>query len=463
MNKLHRFLIMLIAALMLLASGCGNAQSDPADDKPIALVIIAGRHANANMFVESQLKEARRLIERSIQQEEQSAGYTLRANVSIIVSDGNPELERLGDNLLTGVVSNSTEAEEVRGLLADGIERYICSDEMVANDAEVDLLEAIRLAKKTLQSEKELERHILILDTGITTEGFLNMREFEFMDEDVNELLTKLDDQIPNLTDINVTFLGLGNVAYPQNALSGNAAEKKLEDLWTGILKEKGHAILTDDIVFWASEGEPMMYNETPVEGFVNYPNVSPVMFPNMKDGHVVPPDVFTLSPKTSDNDEEDGQGDESKQTLAFALPDAYLGFKPNSAEFADVNQRNKTLNSIKEPLENYLNGTNNRIYIVGSIAKTAPDRDWHSHELSKARATAVRDALVNDYGVPADRLVIIDAGVTKFSWRDAEEFPGGKITKDTPLNQAKNRVVAIIGEDMTSLVEELRENHYLD
>ena len=67
---------------------------------------------------------------------------------------------------------------------------------------------------------------------------------------------------------------------------------------------------------------------------------------------------------------------------------------------------------------------------------------------------------LINDYAVPADRIVVIDAGTTEFSWRNANEFSSGSLTQD-PAEAQKNRVVAIIS-DNSPLVEELKATGYL-
>lgn len=450
-KKKHLAAVLLLALSMILMCGCGGKGADSSEKLPVSLVIIAGRHANANLFPENQLEKAEEFLKRSIQETPTSSGYNLTAKVSVIVSDGNPQVASVGEKLLQRTATNTNESEEIQEEMVKDLIKFLRSDELRADDEEVDLLEAIRVAQKHLQSDDGYERHILILDTGITTAGCLNMSNTKILDEKIDDIIDLLEDQIPKLDGIQITFLGLGNVAYPQCGLSGNKAEDRLVDLWTKIL-EKGNGTLTDPIFYSAPEGEPMMWNETPVDGDPGYPAVNAVIF--VEDpGKEIIPNSITIS--SDDLPLE-------KSNISCALQSAHLGFKAESAEFRDIDQAIATINLIAPNLEQFLNETDYNIYVVGSIAKVVPNMNDRTNKISLERAQAVCDLLIEKYNVPRDRLIPIDAGVTEFSWRNANEFPNGEITSETSTNQAKNRVVALIGENSTSLVQELRDANYI-
>lgn len=444
--------LMLVLSIILMCS-CGRTDvgSDPSKELPVSLVIIAGRHANANLFPESQLEKAEELLKRSIQETPTSTGYNLTAKVSVIVSDGNPQIASVDEKLLQRTATNSNDSEETQEKIVKDLIKFLRSDELRADDEEVDLLEAIRVAQKHLQSDGDYERHILILDTGITTAGCLNMSNINILDEKIDDIIDLLEDQIPQLDGIQITFLGLGNVAYPQCGLSGNKAEDRLVDLWTKIL-EKGNGTLTEPIFYSAPEGEPMMWNETPVDGEPGYPAVNAVIFVEDPGKEIIPNSIIISSDDLP----------LEKSNISCVLQSAHLGFKAESAEFRDIDQAIATINLVAPNLEQFLNETDYNIYVVGSIAKVVPNMNDRANKISLERAQAVCDLLVEKYNVPRDRLVPIDAGVTEFSWRNANEFPNGEITSETSANQAKNRVVALIGENSTSLVQELRDVNYI-
>lgn len=71
--------------------------------KPIYLEIIAGKHANAYMFSDQMISSTRELIKRSVEEsfDGDSRERIVRANVSIIVNDGNPSIETVDESILS--------------------------------------------------------------------------------------------------------------------------------------------------------------------------------------------------------------------------------------------------------------------------------------------------------------------------------------------------------------------------
>lgn len=437
---MKRLCVLLIVLMLLLpVSGCGDKMEEK-QGVPVSLVIIAGRHANANMFTEDMLETVRFWVNQTIQEKEDSKGYHAEADISIIVCDGDPRkvpVESDGRNLLKVDAPNSKKYEEGKEKIADKVIEFLTNEALKADDPEVDLLKAVSQAQDILNSRKNTEHHILILDTGITTSGYLDMRRVDFINTDTTGVLAAIQEGIPNLTGTKITFLGIGNVSSNQPELSSKSSKDRLVTLWTAIFESAGGE-LTDTLYISENYGSPMEFSE---DG-TGYPPVGTVFFPQ-PDGTISCTEILI-----------DTKVETAEPIIAAKFHTSDLGFVPNEATFRDVNQAHHAINTIAPELQRFLNETNYKIYVVGSIAKISPDRSDRHNETSKKRAQAVADMLIREYGVPAERIIVIDAGVTEFSWRNANEDDGP---------QQANRVVAIISENTTDLVQELRNAGYID
>lgn len=436
---MKKFVIMLIAMMLLLTvSAC--TKNDKNSETPVSLVIIAGRHANANMFTEDMLDVARQLVERTIVKTQDDEGIHAEADVSIIVCDGDPEKVpvKAGDiDLLKIDADNEKQYAERDGWIAELVARFLMQDALKADDPEVDLLKAISQAQDILNSKKGTEHHILILDTGITTSGYLNMKVTDFINTETADVIETIREGIPNLNGTKVTFLGIGNVSSFQPELTSNTDREKLLTLWTSTI-ETAKGELTEELYFSENSGEPMEFSEDDENG---YPYVGTVFF-KQPDGTVELGSIV-IEQET----EPVGPG------IGVAFQTSDLGFDSNKATFKDINQARHAINAIRDQIQRFLNETDDKIYIVGSVAKTASSaNDTFTNKLSTDRAQAVADLLINEYGVPADRIVFFGAGIHEFSWRNANEDKGP---------QQANRVVAIISGNSTELIQELIRGGY--
>lgn len=135
-KKYYLAIVLMLVLPIILMCSCGRtgAGSDPSKELPVSLVIIAGRHANANLFPESQLERAEDILKRSIQETPTSAGYTLTAKVSVIVSDGNPQIASVDEKLLQRTATNSTDSEEIQEKIVKDLIKFLRSDELRADD-----------------------------------------------------------------------------------------------------------------------------------------------------------------------------------------------------------------------------------------------------------------------------------------------------------------------------------------
>lgn len=451
-------IIMPLFVFALLLTGCGGEKKsmDEAGSTDIGLVIIAGRHANACMFTDSMLAKAKDLIEESITLSKGSNKYCAKANVAVIVSDGRPATEEItlgGEDILSAKGNNKTTLKKRSSKIADNIIEFLKSESLKATDDEVDLLQAIYNAKNVLDGmPSDLEKHILIMDTGFTTHGYFNLLTNNIRDGEVSDVIARIDDGgIPDLTGVNVTFLGFGNVAGEQEL--GNKYLSRLVDVWTDIIEKEAGGTLTEPIRISeiSNSSVAMVYYEDDSEG-KGYPVVSPVMLPTEI--------TYDVETRTIGDTDVDVLVVETIEQIEFTS----AFFEPNTAVFRDKSAVVAALNTKAEEIKGYLSGDNEHIlYVVGSIARIDPSKEpSKSNDVSKNRANAIVRILTEDYEIDANRIIAIDAGATEFSWRNANEFPGGKRTDKTPALQQKNRKVVIFGDCDVDKVQELKNAGYI-
>lgn len=428
-----RCILLLLLALTVLLWGCGGKEI-PLERETTSLVIIAGKHANANNFSDDMLREAKKWIERSVDYSKDGFTYSAEADIVLIVPDGDPKAEKLtvGDGipLFTQAEDRTLFMSNVDSLLTAAGEK-LRSDEVRAQEQGVDLQGALNQAKKILRKSDADKKHILILDTGISTEGNLDMRALKVTEGTLEEVMGRIDPEtFPDLDGIGVTFLGLGNVAGAQPGVGENEElEERLAAFWTTYLEDKCGAVLMNEIAFEYKQGEPMFYGEDVENAYPFVPTVNFVQEPQQELGETVLPPIFS----------------------------AEIGFLPDTADFRDESKALEVLEERAELLRTYFERYPDKvIYVVGSIARVQKDEAVRSDSrVSQSRAQKIADMLVSRFGFDASRFVVIDAGSHPFTWRNNDEFAGGV---ENPANKELNRLVALIAETDTVHVEELKE-----
>ena len=228
---------------------------------------------------------------------------------------------------------------------------------------------------------------------------------------------------------------------------------ERFAEFWTKLFETAGMTI-RGSITPASGSGSGYYNPDSPVapedmiyaEGGSLYPYVSCVTLYEKEKETVVPTEM-NLNPKA----------------FAVILSSGTCRFQPDSPiELADENQFIQTIQKIQPALEEYLNQTNDAVYVVGSIARTDVNEGEHNddglpedEQISTGRAKTIANRLVEKYNVPADRIKIIGAGTNIFPWRNADEFPNGVWSN---ANAEKNRVVVILGENATDQIQKLKE-----
>lgn len=468
----------LLIVLILLSSAITSCKtSEPQHIPTVSCVFILGNHANANYIGDNTDSEVYKfacdMIERSMRQtRDANSRIDITTSVNIIISDSVPSrVDLKAHNVKTTAedIANSSAKylNPAKEEIISSISSFMFSKDLRADDEEVDLLAALSEAQKILSFSDAEEKHIVIIDTGITTSGFLNMTkdEYNIMKTDLRNITASLPEAAyPDLTGIHVSFMGLGNVAWPQDDMrNNNTFTNNLQTLWTQILL-RSNATISNPILYAVNEGTPMMYYETPDDEDPGYPYVTRVYFFDRGLVSIVPNQQVIMEPipeVTTPPVVEVPEPEPEKIKIVFAQQE--FGFKGDSAAFKNGDsQAIYAINQYIDQIGAFLNDDfNNKLYIVGSIAHTKKNLHVQNDPLALARAEAVSKLLIERFNIPESRLVVIDAGSTVFTWRCANEFPDG-VNWSRP-DAEKNRIVALIGSTSESEVAELREQGYIE
>lgn len=433
------FLLLFLTASVL--SGCNDlseyswSKNDSTEVEPVAMIVLVGNHANAKR-PDIQLDEIAQRV------------YSSFGNMGIVVVDGNPELlydeetnEFVG-SYSADYLRSSREACEKNSTMW---EMYFLRDQIdlvnetikksFADDSEVDTLKALQVSAEALYAIEtsmgtDVRKEITILDTGLCTSGMMSfiqpdwsallmnekkLWEDEAMIDKVSYQIDLLDDaaEIPDLSDITVTWFGLGKTDLPQSSLT-NLNVQNLQYLWGEILK-RAHAIPS------CEPGTDDKY------GIFVSTSASAI-----DSGNCTVTPVTRLENLTEEND--------SKFT------EEMLGFEANSSNFrSDVQVDEIILPYVNDLLYH----SDRNILLVG----TTSSWEGGSIQLSEERAERVCELLVAA-GVSGDRISIIGLGYDPDFCQD--DAPNGVFEESIAQ---ENRAVYILPTNSEKAQTILRNN----
>ena len=354
-----------MALAMLLTTLCGCASASAKNNSaPTAVALVLGCHANSR-----DLNLNSPLIKEEVTQAIVSFGF-----VSVIANDGAP-----------GLVSadNYQVPEQYRGnaqLLRTMAEKSAASllsglSQVRADDAEVDTLEALRLAVRTLASAPEgAQREIVVVDTGLSTSGILNFGNniLSAPAATVADLLAEKE-AIPDFTGITVEWQQMGDVSAPQQTLSA-AQVRQLTDIWQAIVEKGGGTFISSLTV--ANPGSES--GDLPPVSTVDLPATEPVAFDPNAMGDFDTPQFL------------------SEEQVRF-VSDSDIYLEPDRAD------------AVIAPVAAYMK--ENPAFTMLLIGTTAGDgSSAESLALSARRALAVKNTLVS-LGVPGERILTLGLG----------------------------------------------------
>ena len=449
--------IALLLVLVMLTGLCGCKKNIP-ESRDVDIVVILGKHANMMFPSEKTLMESTlpMLLENAAEYGYRNGKYYGKICARFIVCDGNPEEILLqnenGEELNLTVERNNI--DNVKRALTDlqkQIMKAMQDESIMADDPESDLIAALGKARDMLDERNKTNKMIVVIDNGISTSGYLEMQNFSIQNQTPDKIVSNLaSDAKLDLEGIAVCFIGLGNTdGEDQQPLNGQKMKTELVSFWETYLSVLCGAMLPYGINFSGHTlGTPLRHVPGNSSG---YPPVTPVAFKDTETYIAPEPDPST------------GEVEKPKEEI-LEFNEVRLRFKPKNdnnemAKFIDKKSAVTTITNYTNYFKHVLDYDPNAIfYVVGSIAQISPTHDKEGGTTSLERAFLVAEIMVEQAGVPAKNIRLIQGGLTDLSWCCAEEFPNGESTpiEITTAAQKENRVVAIIPSIFDAKVNEL-------
>lgn len=416
------------------------------NDNSTAMVVILGKHANAMKIPEDAYKQIEKLLDNTVY-----GGY-----ICAVIVDSNPtkiELVENNDFFVEDAKNDTILNKRINTRKVEIIKELHDLTE-VADSEEVDLLAAIREAKSALSNNQALStknKRIVIVDTGISTTGDLNFCDMDFLysKPNIEEIIKQLKDYegvgvLPDLTGIDVTFIGtsdgLAEVAEPQVATTTD--KKFIRDLWSNVVTACGaNSINFESAAGWSVPNEYTEDNES------EFKYVSVISFSHDK---VID---FSEIPNYDPNNPDQQPALPNPPSVEIKLESQTVGFKPDTAIYINEQNAKNTLRPYADELKDFFKYyPNEKIWIVGTTAEvTKGSRD--GYELSLKRAETVKNTLVDELGIPADKLLTIGMGCV-FPWK-VDEFSNG--TFDNNAAQKNRAVFLLSNSDSTDYFKKLK------
>lgn len=373
----------------------GGAIQTEADGN-IAAVLILGKHANARDNFTQKLRsvEYREFMKKCCVKYMVGEKYTVNIQFGVIIADGRPTVETLSPE--TEIASpNEPKVDKLVGNYFGSLTDWI--DGLRPQDEEADLLAAISQARDYLLGfPNAAEKHILILDPGFLSSGYLDFTAIpDFQEQTADAIVNKVPEgYLPDLSGFRVTFEGLGNAGGNQKTLENQKFKNLMEDVWKKLFT--GMRCGDVDIRYSPLSGDAIYPGG-------DYPFVTPV--------HI---------------------RDENRKFFETLT----INFVGKSAEFKEPERaETQILNAGETFLSVLESNPDEKLYIVASIANDPPESEYETNSVSRDRAIATADVLTKK--IDRDRLVLIDAGTTDLSWRVYEK--DNRIWTEKEAKQAFN------------------------
>lgn len=407
MKKMMLFVTMILICLTL--QGCTDfiSNGDTSDDEGVvsaALVIRMGKCLGMVSVDDAMLKATIDDL------------FVNGARVSVVRCDGMPEIvSQFSVNRLDTKGLSEYRAEQQRS----EAEQFILSEINKCRPvySQVDTLQAINVAACHLQNSRG-KKIIIVVDSGLGTAGYLDFTK-GLLNADtglVIDLLKKAS-AIPELSGIQVVWLGCGKTAAPQEPLSETQIVH-LREIWQAVLTEAGATVKFYDALLTAVD-------------VADFPDVALVEVESRT--IEIPEDVLI---------------DEVEVPIldTVVLDSSKIRFVGDKAVFVDREEASKELYEVAKTL---ILNPQNRVLVVGTTA--GGNDNAFCRELSAARAEAVKEVLMS-YGIDESRMVCI--GLTgpqdPFHINDLDEK--GKMIEEIARKNRKVMIIDVNSEDALTL-----------
>lgn len=365
-------IILMLACIITLVSTFAGCSKAPAEKAAVCYVI-------ANTANSKGLNFNSPLVQDTVYSTVRNYGF-----IAVVNADGKPEIVHAASYDLEDKYKSASKEKLDMDARSKATNIILSMQSIIADDPEVDYLESLRLAVRTLSSLEGYDsKTIVLMGTGLSTTGVMNFSN-NLISAEPEMVINLLDEksEIPDFTGITVYSQQLGDVAAPQQELT-SAQRIKLEKIYGGIVETGGGSFVYNEII------------ANPVDDTKQYPSVTPVKLPS----------------DTPISFEEVVFEEENIFEEPVFLTEEKIGFVADKDTFLDPTEASETLRPVAEYLTNHPSVS---IVLAGTTAGDS-DSDF-TLTLSRKRAEAAKDALV-ELGVSADRIITLGLGSEKDPW----------------------------------------------
>lgn len=414
----------MAAALLLGMTGCRTLEpkpSTPAEECKPAVAYMIARTANAKTA-----DSTAPIVQDTMINCAENFGYCYIARV-----DGNTELVLAEDLDIDEQYKNASKERLRRDALNKATSLLNVIDEVAAVYPEVDYLEGLRCTAAALHSldDTYTSRSIICCGTGLGTQGYMDFQN-NLLSAEPDMIVEMLNEReaLPDLEGITVYWIGMGQVAAPQEKLTPKQS-KNLESIWKAVIEASGGEFVPNEYITVSTDTKTT--DELPSVSVVDIPPETPYVFE---------PKVLDEQAKK----EESGEV-ESAFTEPIVLGEEQVEFVGDQSVYLHPEDAVDTIKPIAEYL---IEHDTVPLLLVGSTA--GDDTNEFTLQLSRDRAAAVKGTLV-ELGVDPNRITVIGMGSSD-PWHI---FGAGY---DGPV-ASSNRKVVLIDARTELAVELMSEN----
>lgn len=406
-------------------TGCGNKDISKTTEtaeltKPAVAYMIA-RTANSKPTDSSAP-----MIQDTMVNCAENYGYSF-----IVRVDGEPELVSAENLDIDAQFKNASKERLKRDALNRATNLLNIIDEVSAVYPEVDYLEGLRCSAASLHSmdDSYTSRSIICCGTGLGTTGYMDFQNNLLSAEpDVIVEMLQEREALPDLKDITVYWLGMGQVAAPQEKLNPKQS-KNLENIWKAVIEASGGEFVSNEYI--TVSGELNIPDELPSVSVVEVPADKPIAFE---------PEVLEqVETEVETSSENDNAFEEP-----IALGESQVEFIGDKSEYLHPETAVETIRPIAEYL---INHDTVPLLLIGATA--GDNTNESTLQLSADRAEAVKRTLV-ELGVDESRINTIGMG-SDDPWHIKDAGYDGPVA-------SSNRKVVLI-DARTDLAQKLMEN----
>lgn len=365
MKSMFRSFLHVAAILFLLASllTLTSCTESGASTTSLAIVTLNGRNAPA-------------CDPSTMSEYITAAASTDGGSVSLIIADGKPYLS---EGISFGPRESKNDYHwnlELNERCAQ-VEKVIL--ESTPKEEETDVIGAIRLASRQLQSEDSNPSILVIAHSGLNTTSPFPMQSCDLTSLDTDDMVAQLEEAgyLADLDGCDVHWYFLGDVDGNQDPLE-SAQVESLHRFWSSYLEQSGATSVT-------------FHSDLPTTGEID-----------------VAPEVSTIEVEPVELD----------LTSPISLDSEIVHFLPDSAQLSDEASTIQQLSPIAEALKA---SPNTQYILAGSTADVDGVTLEHAKAFSLSRAVTVK-CLLCDLGVPSQQLICIGLGNAQTSVRSSTD-----------------------------------------